>query len=209
MYIYDRDFFQPGWREIVDDITEHKPSSINFIHAIHFYKLSDFFSARENDIITKSNDVFLDIKIPLQETKYMMREYKNHLLALIMPTSQIYLSIGGSYQYQIDYYKDFIYKLNLLYEFWAHKIPIKLKYEQPTLGCYDPLSDLSQLIATWSRSPLHETQTIYERIPKKTKSETTSAAKEQLELFVNRYPNKSILFKQNITILQQGGRWIK
>ena len=87
--------------------------------------------------------------------------------------------------------------------------PIKLKYEQPTLGCYDPLSDLSQLIATWSRSPLHETQTIYERIPKKTKSETTSAAKEQLELFVNRYPNKSILFKQNITILQQGGRWIK
>lgn len=68
-------------------MTEHKPSSINFIHAIHFYRLSDFFSARENDIITKSNDVFLDIKVPLQETKYMMREYKNHLLALIMPSS--------------------------------------------------------------------------------------------------------------------------
>lgn len=46
-------------------------------------------------------------------------------------------------------------------------------------------------------------------MPKKPTSELTLAAKEQAELLVNKYPNKDILFKQNATILQQGGRWIK
>lgn len=87
LYIYDRDFFRSDWNTIIEDIIEHKPSSINFIHSIYFHKLSDFFSARENDIISKSNKVFLDINIPLKETNYLMSHYKNKLLELIMPSS--------------------------------------------------------------------------------------------------------------------------
>ena len=48
-----------------------------------------------------------------------MRKYKNKLLELIAPSSSVYLSIGGSFHYQLEYYKDYIYKLNLLYHFWA------------------------------------------------------------------------------------------
>ena len=54
---------------------------------------------RETDIIAKSNETYLDIKVPLDETKYMMKEYKKKFLELIMPNSQIFLSIGGSYHY--------------------------------------------------------------------------------------------------------------
>jgi hypothetical protein len=140
--------------------------------------LSDFFTIRENNIISKSNDVFLDIKVPLTDMNYMMRHYKNKLLELIMPRSQIFLSIGGSYYYQIEYYKNFIYKMNLLYSFWANRIPIRLKYVEPALGCFDPLSDLSKLIASWSSSPVRKYQTIYDRMPKTSKVDSVKAAKE-------------------------------
>lgn len=209
MYIYDRDFFVPGWQDIINDIAEHKPSSINFIHSVHFYKLSDFFSARENDIISKSNDVFLDLNIPLKDIDYMMRSYKKKLLEVIMPASAIYLSIGGSYHYQMEYYKNFIYKLNLLYALWANSIPIRLKYEEPTLGCYDPLEDLSRLMAQWSSSSLRDSHTIYEYMPKKTKLDTIKAAKEQMRILVERFPQQNILFKQTTTSLLKMGRWIK
>lgn len=209
VYIYDRDFFTPGWERIIDDIAEHKPSSVNFIHPVHFYKLSDFFKVRENEIISKSNDVFLDINIPLQDTKYMLRTYKNKLLELIMPRSQIFLSLGGSYHYQTEYYKNFVYKMNLLYTLWSNRIPIRLKYEEPTLGCFDPLADLSRLIATWSASHLRKTHTIYEYMPNKSKQENVLAAKEQARILVEKFPHQNILFMQTTASLSKAGRWIK
>jgi hypothetical protein len=80
-----------------------------------------------------------------------MKHYKNRLLATIVANSQVYLSLGGSFHYRTDYFKDIIYKLNLLYVFWSNSIPIKIKYEEPTFGCYNPISDISKLIATWSQ----------------------------------------------------------
>ena len=47
MYIYDRDFFQEGWRVVIDKILERNPSSINFIHPAHYRKISDFLEVRE------------------------------------------------------------------------------------------------------------------------------------------------------------------
>ena len=209
VYIYDRDFFQEGWETIVNNIASHKPSSINFIHPAHFRRLTDFFNARENEIIAKSNDVYLDINIPLKETNYMMRKYKTRLRSLILPSSAIYLSLGGSYNYLIEYYKNYIYKLNLLYEFWANGIPIKIKYEIPTIGCYDPIRELSEFTALWTRSSKNTTQTIWERLPKTTELENIKMAKEQLKKFTERFPQQSILFKQNQTMLQNRGRWIR
>lgn len=209
VYIYDRDFFQPNWETIIEDIAEHKPSSINFIHPVHFHRLTEFFAARENDIISKSNDTYLDINIPLKETGYLMRNYKTKLLEFISPGSAIYLSLGGSFNYQMDYYKDFIYKLNLLYEFWANKVPLKIKYEYPALGCYNPIAELSQLVAGWTQSPLRETKTILERIPKKTKLESVKLAHEQAKTLLEKFPQQEILFKQTKSSLEKGGRWNK
>lgn len=209
VYIYDRNFFQPGWEPIIEDIMEHKPTSINLIHAVHFSRLSDFFAVRENDIIAKKNDVFLDLDIPLKETAYMMRTYKNRLLALIRPNSAIYLSLGGTFHYRTDYYKNFIYKLNLLYEFWANKIPIKIKYESPSLGCYDPIAALSQEIAKWTCSPLKQTRTILEKWPKETKLDEIKLAQEQSAEFIRQFPQQAILLKQTSEQLEKGGRWNK
>lgn len=209
VYIYDRDFFQPGWERIIENITKHSPSSINFIHPMHFQHLSDFFTTRENTIISKSNDTFLDLHIPLKETKYMMQKYKTRLLSVILPSSAIYLSLGGSYYYQMDYYKNFIYKLNLLYEFWANKIPIKIKYEMPSLGCYDPLQELSQVAASWTRTEAHKEKTLMEKMPKKTKVESLQIAHEQVKKLIERFPQQKKLFQQTSATLEQGGKWIK
>ena len=209
VYIYDRDFFQPGWDEIINDIAKHKPTSINFIHPAHFHRLTDFIRARENDIIAKGNDVFLDINIPLNDMQYMMKNYKTKLLSLILPSSAIYLSLGGSYNYSIEYYKNYIYKLNLLYEFWANGIPIRLKYENPTLGCYDPIRELSEFTTLWSRSHKRNINTIWEHLPRTTDQEHIKLAKEQLREFTSRFPRQEKLFKQNWDSLNKMGRWIK
>lgn len=150
IYIYDVDFFQEGWRTVIDKIIHRNPSSINFIHPAHYKKISDFLEVRENMLIAKGNDAYLDLNIPLKETPILMKHYKNRLLAVITPSSKVYFSLGGSFHYRTDYFKDIIYKLNLLYIFWSCNIPLKLKYEEPTLGCYNPLIDLSRMISTWS-----------------------------------------------------------
>jgi hypothetical protein len=87
VYIYDRDFFQDGWRNIVEKILSRNPSSINFIHPAHYTKISDFLEVRENSLIARGNDAYLDLKIPLKETPILMKHYKNRLLAVIVPSA--------------------------------------------------------------------------------------------------------------------------
>ena len=209
VYIYDRDFFQPGWEEIIDDIAEHKPSSINFIHPAHFRRINDFLTARNKDIIAKGNDAYLDLNIPLQDTPILMKKYKNKILEVLRPSSQVFLSIGGSFQYRTEYYKDYVYKLNLLYMFWSHDIPLKLKYEEPTLGCYNPIADLSKHTAVWSRSPLKETKSILDRIPKDIRINQIRPEKEQAYLLIEKEPKAEMLLKQTLDTIKQGGSWIR
>jgi hypothetical protein len=44
------------------------------------------------------------------------------------------------------------------------------------------------LVAGWTKSPLKEEQTIYERMPRKTKVPEKLAAKEQARILVDKYP---------------------
>lgn len=207
-YIYDRNFFQEGWENIIDKIVERNPSSINFIHSLHFNKITDFLTVRQIDIIAKGQDTYLDLQVPLNEINVLMKRYKNKLLELITQSSAIYLPIGGSFYYQLEYYKNYIYKLNLLYRFWAHGIPIKLKYEEPTLGCYDPLKDLSIHTAIWSRSPLNKDQSILDRIPKDKSLNEIRPQRVQARIFMEKFPQQAILLKQTLDIITQGG-WNK
>jgi len=87
IYIYDIDFFQDGWRNIIDKMIDRKPSSINFIHPAHYKKISDFLDVRENYLINRSNDAYLDLNIPLKETPILMKHYKNRLLAAVSPSA--------------------------------------------------------------------------------------------------------------------------
>ena len=87
VYIYDIDFFQEGWHDIIDKILDRNPSSINFIHPAHYTKISDFLEVRENMLIARGNDAYLDLNIPLSETPALMKHYKNRLLAVINPSA--------------------------------------------------------------------------------------------------------------------------
>ena len=184
IYIYDNNFFQDGWRKIIDRMIDRKPSSINFIHPAHYKKISDFLEVRENGLIARGNDAYLDLEIPLKETSILMKHYKNRLLAVITPNSQVYLSLGGSFHYRTDYYKDIIYKLNLLYVFWSCSIPLKIKYEEPSLGCYNPIPDISKLIATWTQGETNKYKTIVDRIPKDKSMTDIRPEREQLEVIL-------------------------
>ena len=207
IYIYDRDFFQEGWRNIIDRIMNRHPSSINFIHPAHYKKISDFLEVRENSLIAKGNDAYLDLQIPLKETPILMKHYKNRLLAVINQSSQIYLSLGGSFHYKTDYLKDIIYKLNLLYVFWSCNIPLKIKYEEPSLGCYSPIPDISKLISTWSQGETCNYKSIIDRIPKDKKLTEIRPEREQLKIILDRYPNSETLFRQTTETAKQGGFW--
>ena len=207
IYIYDIDFFQEGWRKIIDKIIARKPSSINFIHPAHYKKISDFLEVRENSLIAKGNDAYLDLNIPLKETPILMKHYKNRLLAVINKSAQVYLSLGGSFHYQSDYLKDILYKLNLLYVFWSCKIPLKIKYEEPTIGCYNPIADLSKLISTWTQGETCNYKSIIDRIPKDKRMTDVRPEREQLRVILDRYPSSETLFRQTTETVKKGGFW--
>ena len=207
IYIYDKDFFQEGWRNIINKIIERRPSSINFIHPAHYKKISDFLEVRENTLIARGNDAYLDLDIPLKETSILMKYYKNRLLAVINPSAQVYLSLGGSFRYQTEYFKNFIYKLNLLYVFWSCNIPLKIKYEEPTLGCYNPISDLSKMVATWSQRDTCDAKSILDRIPKDKSLTDIRPEREQVRAILDKFPSSETLFRQTKETIKKGGFW--
>ena len=171
------------------------------------FEISDFLEVRENTLIARGNDAYLDLDIPLKETPILMKHYKNRLLAVINQSSQVYLSLGGSFHYRTEYLKNIIYKLNLLYVFWSCGIPLKIKYEEPTLGCYNPISDLSKLIATWTQGETCNYKSIIDRIPKDKKLTEIRPEREQIRIILDRYPNSETLFRQTTETVKQGGFW--
>lgn len=207
LYIYDIDFFREGWRAVIDKIIQRNPSSIQFIHPAHYKRISDFLEVRENSLIARGNDAYLDLDIPLKETSVLMKHYKNRLLAVVPPSAQVYLSLGGSFRYQTDYFKDIIYKLNLLYVFWSCKIPLKIKYEEPAMGYYNPITDISKLIATWTQGETSRYKSIAERIPKDKSMTEIRPEREQLEIILKKYPSQKNLFYQTMETVKQGGFW--
>ena len=207
IYIYDNDFFQPGWSDMMYRILERKPSTIYFIHPVHINKISDFILARENSLLSGIQDIYLDLNIPLKETPILMNKYKNRLLAVITNSSHTYLSLGGSFHYRSEYFKNIIYKLNLLYVFWSCGIPLKIKYEEPTFGCYNPIPDISKLIATWSQGETCNYKSIIERIPKDKKATEVRPEREQLRSILKYYPKYETLFRQTTETVKKGGLW--
>ena len=205
VFIYDRDFFVPDWTKIIDEILRRKPSSIQPIHPIYCKTVNNFFTLRQYDKISKAASIILDFNIPLSETPILMKKYKNKFLADIKKTSNIYLTLGGTFQSTLQYQRDFIYKLNLLYIYWSNFIPIKIKYIPPKIGYNDPLGHLSQLIETWTTGETNQTKSIADRIHRKSKEKTL----EQIERdeLVRRFPSTKTLFFQTRETIEKGGFW--
>lgn len=205
LWVYDIDFMQPGWEEWAETAEKRMCSSIATIHPIFCHKMSEFMTIRNNSTIARGNTIILDLDIPLDETKYLFREYKQFFLADITKYTTVSLKIGGTFATNFQYYKDLIYKLNLLYCFWSNNIPIKLRYFPPQLGTNCCITNLLRAIELWANSA-NRKWTINDKITrKKMKVPTTEYAEELLVLKF--HPTAADLFKQSYLDLSTRGFW--
>ena len=206
IFLFDKQFFYDDWQKTLDEISMRAPSSIVRIHPVICNTLGQYFTLREYQRFARTNTIILDLDIPLEESHYMFKKYKHLFLADITQTSKVCLPLGGSFKTNQIYYKDLIYKLNLLYSFWAQGIPIKIKYIEPDIGFKNPIATLSKTIEICGNISVAAKQdkTINDRIPKKKKQNFIRDERDELLKF---FPYAKDLFDQNFNDLRQRGRW--
>ena len=205
VFLYDRDFFYDDWEDIIQEIADRRPSSIIRIHPVVCHKLSDFFKLRTIQKFSRENKIILDLNIDLEDVYYMIKKYKKQLLAEITISSNVFLQLGGNYKTNYQYFKDFIYKINLLYCFWSEHIPIKIYYELPMLGYKNPLHTLCKKISNLTTfTKANRVCTINERINAKT---IITKGMEERDLLLKFFPSSKTLFDQSYETVSKGGRW--
>ena len=206
IYLYDKDFFYPDWKETLEEIIARNPITILRIHPVVCHTLAEYFSLRSYEKFARSNEIILDLNIPLDEVSYMLHHYKKLFLADITKTSSVYLPIGGTLPSQAKYFRDFIYKLNLLYSFWSAGIMIKLKFIEPDIGVKNPVQNISILAARYADISRNRNLDIIlnEKIHKRKKD---NLYKDEYDLLLKFYPSAKELFNQSFNKLQQRGLW--
>lgn len=205
--IYDRDFFITGWKEKIQEIEARRPSTIVPIHPVFCHKLSDYFSLREEKLFSRRAIIILDLNLPLDEADYMMKRYKTKFMADILLTTPVCLPLGGNFPTSTQYYKDFVYKINLLYKFWSVGIPMKLRYFPPDMVHTNPLDNLERLVTIWSNNAYKSELPINERIHHKNSKEVKEATQQEKDLLLSYLPSARDLFDQTYTNLKNGGYW--
>lgn len=203
LLLYDRDFFYEDWESTIETAINRNAASIIRIHPIICNRLSQYFKVRAYPEISRSNSIILNIKVPQDEIPYMFKEYSKLFLADITQSSNVFLPLGGSLPTKDEYYKDLIYKLNLLYSFWSYGILMKIKLEEPFPGKINPISNISHIIETWSVLKRKD-KTLFDRIVKKTK---ITDAQNEMEEFFKYHPLSKNLFYESYDSIQKKGRW--
>ena len=206
VYLYDKDFFYSDWEEILTLISEKNPCGIFRLHPVRCHTLTEYFKIRKFKKFSRANEVILDINVPLDDLNYMFNHYKNLFLADITKTSNVFLPLGGTQKTQAQYFRDFIYKMNLLYSFWSYGILIKLKFEEPELGSKNPIQKISELAETLADISVDKRRdvSLNQRIDYR-KKDTTLA--DERDLLLKFYPSAKELFNQSFNDLKQRGRW--
>jgi len=184
----------PNWEDIIERISSHNPSSIQPIHPIYCKTVSNFFKLREHNKIAKNAEIILDFNIPLDDTPILMKKYKNKFLADIKKTSNVYITLGGTFSTARQYQRDLIYKLNLLYIYWSNSIPLKIKYIQPDIGYHDPCANLSKLIEFWTTGETNQKKSISERIYKDKSANEIRPERAERDAVIAQYPSSKTLF---------------
>ena len=212
IYIYDKNIFYEDWQETFESIMSHNPSTICLIHPTECKTLSQFFQIRKFDGFSSSNDIVLNLPIPLTEVGIMLKKYKNKLLSEILKTSNIYLPLGREQGTDKQFYFDFIYTMNLLYLFWNYSIPIKIKFIEPRIGEKNPMYNLSKKIEIWSRRTFtgkesNAERTILDTFSIKEKEKDKSEEQKEYEHFMNIYRDEKAIFKVSFNSIVYGGRW--
>lgn len=204
LWVYDREFFQDGWEDWVQEAINRRVSGIRTIHPIYCTRLSNYQTIRGIPKIARQNIILFDLPIPFADINYFFKEYKNFLLADISFNSTVYIPVGGTCPTSFLYFKDLIYKLNILYSFWARSIPIKIKYIPPKLGTNCTIKNLLMLIEDWSCSR-NKTWSINDKI--QSKKNLFKLAEEERILLLKFHKEAKDLFMQNYEDLSSRRLW--
>lgn len=206
IYVYDRGISVSQWLSILTDLSSKLPSSIINIHPIECQRISEFFALRKFPSFARSNEVILDINVPANEVHLMFKKYRRNFLEDIVPTSNVFLPLGGTFPAYRGYYENLKYTLNLLYSFWSQNIPIKIYYKRPTIGANSPIAHLSEVIQVHCAldSKRRKETTILDDLKKWKKNEEALTEYEKL---VEVHPEMKDLFNQNYTELVQRRYW--
>lgn len=98
IFLYDYDFFYPDWQDIINSITERKPSAIFRIHPIECTTLNQYLAIRNNTKISRSNLIIFNLTIPNDEIAYLFKKYKQFFLGDITSTTNVCVSLGGNFK---------------------------------------------------------------------------------------------------------------
>lgn len=202
IFLYDVDFFYPDWREILNNISNRSPSSIVRLYPVFCHTLNDFFELRSFQKFARTNEIVLDLPLPLDELNVLFRKYELRFLADITINSNVYLPLGGDLKMRGHFREDFIYKMNLLYAFWAKGIPIKLKYVKPRKTIVNPIEELELAAENWANlsTPKKREKALEEKLKK-------GEVKEQWDEMLRFYPNSFSLVEQSFDGLKEKGYW--
>ena len=204
VYLFDRDFFYPDWEKILDDISRRRPGGIYRLHPIVCHTLTEFFSARKCSKLARTTEYILDLNIPLTEVKYLIKDYKNYLLAEIAQSSNVYLQFNNSLPTFEAYCKNFTYIMNLLYAFWSNNIPIKIYTEPSPVGINNPIEQLQSVVSTWTVASIvkkKQNDTLLKRLGK------NKSLLKQYEDILSKAPYAKTLFDQSYGELMKRGFW--
>lgn len=206
IYLYDTNIFYDNWLDILKEIQMRKPSNIICIHPIVCTNLTNFFTLRNLEGFARDNEYILNLDIPIEQVRYMLYKYKMYFLETVTKTSKIYLTLGGSYPTKELYYKDLIYKLNLLYSFWSYGIMIKIKVINADFGYYNPITHLEKAIELFANFHTEKklNKTLLQMIPKKKKN---NFVQEEYDALILSHPSAKNLFEQSFNALKDQGVW--
>lgn len=205
LILYDKNILINNWQEIFKEIESRAPASIITIHPVECINLTDFFALRLFNKFSRENNIILNLNIPLEQISYMLKKYKNVFLAEITKNSNIFLPLGGDYKTKELYYKDFIYKINLLYSFWSRGITIKIKVKPCSLGFNNPIYNLEKKMEEFHlTTERNRALSLNNKIPKYKKNNIL--AEEKMN-FLKLHPSALELFNQSFEELKKRGDW--
>ena len=205
-FLYDRDFFYSDWKDTLKEISERKCSQIIRIHPIICNKVSDFFCARSYQKLSRTTEYILDLDIVLEDVNYLIKNYKNQFLAEIVKESNVYIPLKGEKYTKLQYASELVYRLNLIYSFWAANIPVCFKYIYPKIGIINPYQDLFLMIEQWCfiKRKRKIPKNFYEWIPKDKKY---NYLREQIDELCKYKPDIQKLFNYTFKEINKKGVW--
>lgn len=199
IYVSDKDFFYPGWRENLTKLEARHPSGIYFLHPIVCKTMEQFLELRSFTSVSRANDVILDFDFSFSSLDGFLKDNERKFLAEITKTSNVFIPFGAreNVKYTIfSFSRELIDRLNILYGFWAHSIPIKLYYIKPKLGEVNRLEGLFEKAKTFSI-----------RFDKDLESRMKGKVKEEYQEFIKLFPKKHNLFIQTYENISRRGMW--